>query len=93
MRRPPPRHSSRSSQAKPLFSRHSPPPDRTGLEAVYFASQKEAGHRVVVLLRTGDTLRGTVEEADHETIAIRPEGGPPVVVRKADIRYLHEADD
>ena len=38
----------------------------------------------------GETIHGTVESFDRDTIVIRQTDGPTVVYRKSDIRYLEE---
>jgi len=85
--RPRPRRDRRAGGG---YGRRTPPPERTGLESAYLDTVAEADRTLTVLLRSGETLSGSVEQFDHEVIAIRPADGPTVVVRKSDVRYLYE---
>ncbi len=71
--------------------RRTPPPPGTGLEARYLSERMNAGDTLELSMIDGRTLCGPVEAFDQDVITIRPDAGP-VVVRKADIRYLREID-
>jgi hypothetical protein len=92
----PPRHKGRrkppGGAPRTGFSRRTPPPERTGLESVFLESRKRSGLPLVFCLRSGTTISGVVEDFDRDLIRIQPSEGPGLILRKIDIRYLHEAD-
>jgi len=70
--------------------RRAPPPDATGTEAQYLQGQQEAGTRIVVELIDGERLTGTIQRFSADSIAIELDSGPEAIVRKTEIRMLHE---
>ena len=71
--------------------RRTPPPPGTGLEARYLSERMNAGDALELSMADGRTLCGPVKAFDQDVITIDSDDGP-VVVRKADIRFLREAD-
>ena len=69
--------------------RRTPPPARTGQEAKFFADALRSGVELVVLLADGRKVRGPVEDVDRDQVTIAEATGP-IVIRKAEIRYLYE---
>ncbi len=68
------------------------PPESTGYEAAYFKSLIDSGADVVVVLRTGETLRGRVRYYDRDVFSLGPaDNGPNLFLRKSSVRYLYEA--
>jgi hypothetical protein len=67
-----------------------PPPAATELEARYLDECKRKGSTLVVSLRSGDTVRGSIEDFDRDVITIRSAEGL-LTLRKTDVRYLAEA--
>ena len=80
------RKRSRGGNAGP--PRRVPPPEATGLEGQSLESMKRAATRLLIRLRDGSAVQGTIEYHDRETIKIRRAQGPHVFLRKTDIRYL-----
>lgn len=67
-----------------------PPPEATGLESKYLGQKKDTIAPLVIRLRDGRTVQGVIESYDRSVITIRTAEGPPLAIRKTDIRYLHE---
>jgi hypothetical protein len=65
--------------------------ESTGSEAAYFRSLIDSKKRVIVVLKTGDRIRGKVRYYDRHCFSIGPTGGGPnIFVRKSSVKYLYE---
>lgn len=63
----------------------------TGMEAAYLKALIDKETPVVVVLRTGEQLRGIVRYYDRDVFSLGPvDGGPKLFLRKTGIRYLYE---
>lgn len=96
MDRPPPKNRKRGGHGGPRSGgrppqRRTPPPPHTGLEADFFGTLLREDARLVLKLADGREIRGTVCEFDRDQVTIERETGP-IVIRKSEIRYLHEED-
>lgn len=70
-----------------------PPPslDTTGMEGYYLKQLIEYETPVVVVLNTGEKIRGVVRYYDRDVFSLGPaDGGPKMFLRKESIRYLYE---
>src|SRR5262245_43499424 len=65
--------------------------DSTGMEAWYMKQLMTSGIPIVVVLDTGEKVRGLVRYYDKDTFSIGPsDGSPKIFLRKDSIRYLYE---
>jgi hypothetical protein len=65
--------------------------ESTGEEALYLKSLVEGETPVVVVLRSGEEIRGWVRYYDREVFSLGPaDGGPKLFLRKESVRYLYE---
>jgi len=65
--------------------------ESTGCEAAYLKSLIDSGTTVVVVLTSGEQLRGHVRYYDRDCFSLGPaDGGPKLFLRKSSIRYLYE---
>ena len=65
--------------------------DDTGREAAYLKELVDQEVPVVVVLRTGEQLRGIVRYYDADVFSLGPaSGGPKLLLRKTGVRYLYE---
>lgn len=66
-------------------------PEVTGAEAAYMKRLVEAETPVVIVLSSGEHLRGFVRYYDRDIFSLGPiDGGPKLLLRKSSIRYLFE---
>ncbi len=66
-------------------------PEVTGAEAAYLKTLVDMGTEVVVVLKTGEQLRGQVRYYDRDVFSLgQGEGAPKLLIRKSSIRYLYE---
>ncbi len=65
--------------------------DDTGREAAYLKELIDDETPIVVVLRTGEKLRGIVRYYDRDVFSLGPaDGGPKLFLRKTGVRYLYE---
>ena len=63
----------------------------TGQEAIYLRSLVDSGTMVVVVLTSGEQIRGYVRYYDRDCFSLGPaDGGPKLFLRKSSVRYLYE---
>ena len=66
------------------------PPDNTGREAKYLDVAIHEGLPLRVRMSDGKAVEGTVREHDREMLTLDVKDGGPVMIRKAEIRYVEE---
>jgi len=76
---------------KPVKKAPAPSIESTGMEGLYLKELMEAETPVVVVLNTGEKVRGFVRYYDKDTFSLGPaDGSPKMFLRKEGIRYLYE---
>lgn len=75
---------------RPAYGRRTPPPERTGLEAAFLGRIVDTQELLKIRFRDGETIEGTIESFDRDTVVIRLKHGPAVVYRKSEIRCFEE---
>src|SRR5215510_8415326 len=76
---------------KPVKKAPAPSIESTGMEGWYMKQLMEAEIPVVVVLNTGEKVRGFVRYYDKDTFSLGPsDGSPKMFLRKEGIRYLYE---
>ena len=69
------------------------PPEHTNAEAFYYLKQMNAATPMVVVLDTGEELRGAIEWYDRSCLKVHREDKPNVLVFKHAIRYLYKQEE
>ncbi|HUI41202.1 MAG TPA: hypothetical protein VL523_04460 [Terriglobia bacterium] len=69
------------------------PPDQTNAESFYYVKQMQARTPMVVVLDTGETIRGVIEWYDRNCIKVHRAGEPNLLIFKSCIRYLYKQSD
>jgi len=83
----PPKRAKKKNIIKPL----PPSIESTGMESLYLKELIEDEKLVVVVLNSGEQVRGYVRYYDRDVFSIGPaDGGPKIFIRKTGIRYLWE---
>ncbi len=83
---------SRSSRYEST-SRKQPPPKETLAETYYYKKQMDAGTMMVIVLRDGEEIEGTIEWYDREALKINRNDAPNILLLKRNIKYLFKADE
>jgi RNA chaperone Hfq len=68
------------------------PPEQTNAENFYFAKQIQMKTPMVVVLRDGEQLSGTVEWYDKYAFRLTRTQSTPVMVYKHNIKYMYKAE-
>lgn len=79
--------SGRNQRRKPT------PPDQTNAESFYYVKQMQARTPMVVVLDTGEIIRGVIEWYDKSCIKVHRQGEPNLLIFKSCIRYLYKQSD
>lgn len=65
--------------------------EETGMETAYLKELVDRETPVVVVLSSGEQLRGVVRYYDRDVFSLGPaSGGPKLFLRKSGIRYMYE---
>ena len=86
---PPPREAGSSAAGR----RRSAPPDVTAAEAFYYLKQMNTKTPMVVVLDSGEQLRGQIEWYDKTCLKVHREADPNLLVFKHSIRYMYKQED
>jgi hypothetical protein len=64
--------------------------ESTGFEAAYFRELIDEEIPVVIVMKTGEQLRGFVRYYDRDVFSLGQPDGPKLFLRKSSVRYLYE---
>jgi sRNA-binding regulator protein Hfq len=85
----PPRASHNNNNG-PVPSKKPAPPEVTHAENFYWVKQMQGRTSMVVVLETGEELRGAVEWYDRDCIKLTRQGSPNLLIFKRVIKYVHK---
>jgi len=86
---PPPREGNGSTHPR----RRLVPPDATSAEAFYYLKQMNTKTPMVVILDSGEELRGHIEWYDRGCLKIHRPDEPNLLVYKHCVRYLYKQEE
>jgi sRNA-binding regulator protein Hfq len=69
------------------------PPEQTNAEAFYYLKQMNTQTPMVVVLDSGDELRGHIEWYDKSCLKVHRDGDPNLLVYKHCIKYLYKQEE
>jgi len=69
------------------------PPDQTNAENFYYIKQMQARTPMVVMLETGEVIRGVIEWYDRNCIKVHRTGAPNLLIMKTAIRYMYKQSE
>jgi host factor-I protein len=69
------------------------PPDQTNAESFYYIKQMQGRTPMVVVLNTGETVRGVIEWYDRNCIKVHRSGEPNLLIMKNSIRYMYKQSE
>jgi sRNA-binding regulator protein Hfq len=69
------------------------PPEQTNAESFYYIKQMQARTPMVVVLDTGETIRGVIEWYDKNCIKVHRASEPNLLIMKAAIRYMYKQSE
>lgn len=69
------------------------PPEQTNAESFYYKKQMDAHTPMVIVLQDGETLHGSIEWYDKNSLKLHRPDGPNLLVLKHNIKYLYKDPD
>lgn len=81
------RNNSRTIQKKTV------PPDQTNAENFYYVKQMQAKTPMVIVLRDGEELAGTIEWYDKSCLKFNRDGAPNLLIFKSNIKYMYKGNE
>jgi hypothetical protein len=76
---------------KKIINQQPPNIEVTGMESLYLKDLVEEEKMIVVVLTSGEEIRGRIRYYDRDVFSIGPaDGSPKIFIRKSGIRYLYE---
>ena len=74
----------------PLPSKKPAPPELTHAENFYWVKQMQSRTPMIVVLESGEELRGFIEWYDRDCIKLTREGAPNLMLFKRFIKYVYK---
>ncbi|MEJ7615463.1 MAG: hypothetical protein WKF30_00490 [Pyrinomonadaceae bacterium] len=69
------------------------PPSETYAEIFYYKKQMDAHTPMVIVLRDGEEIEGTIEWYDREALKVNRHAAPNILLLKHNIKYMFKADE
>jgi len=69
------------------------PPDQTNAENFYYIKQMQSRTPMVVVLDTGEQIRGVIEWYDKQCIKVHRMNEPNLLIMKSFIRYMYKQNE
>jgi sRNA-binding regulator protein Hfq len=73
--------------------RKNSPPIDTFAEIFYYKKQIDSRTEMVIVLRDGEEIRGTIEWYDRHTLKINRDKKPNILLMRNNIKYMYKAED
>lgn len=70
-----------------------PPPAETNAETFYYKKQIDAHTEMVIVLKDGEEIKGTIEWYDIEALKINRQDAPNLLILKHNIKYMYKAEE
>jgi host factor-I protein len=81
------------SSPKPYRPRRAIPPEQTNAESFYYLKQMTNKTRMVILLRDGEEIRGTIEWYDRAALKVHRPDAPNILLLKDNVKYMFKEDE
>ena len=81
------------TSAKPYRLRKPVPPEQTNAESFYYKKQMDNKTRMVVKLKDGEEIRGTMEWYDRGAIKVNRDSEPNILLLKDNIKYMYKENE
>jgi sRNA-binding regulator protein Hfq len=73
--------------------RRSVPPDQTNAEGNYYLKQMANRTRMVIVLKDGEELRGTIEWYDKGALKVHRLDLPNILLLKDNVKYMYKENE
>jgi len=82
-----------AQQASVQVRKRTPPPLETNAEIFYYKKQIDAHTLMVIVLRDGEEIEGTIEWYDRGALKVNRKSAPNLLILKRNIKYMFKADE
>ena len=69
------------------------PPEQTHAESFYYKKQMDNKTRMVLVLKDGEEIRGTIEWYDRSAIKVNRMSEPNILLLKDNIKYMYKENE
>ena len=69
------------------------PPEQTNAESFYYLKQMTNRTKMVIVLKDGEEIRGTIEWYDRGALKVNRQGAPNLLLLKRNVKYMYKADE
>ena len=77
-----------------LFRQRKPiPPEQTNAESFYYLKQMTNKTRMVIVLKDGQELRGTIEWYDKAALKVHRPDEPNILLQKDTVKYMYKENE
>ncbi len=73
--------------------KRTPPPMETNAELFYYKKQIDSHTPMVIVLRDGEEIEGTIEWYDRGALKVNRQDAPNLLLLKRNIKYMYKADE
>jgi hypothetical protein len=87
------RHAAPITTPKYYRQRRGVPPDQTNAEGNYYVKQMANKTRMVIVLKDGEELRGTIEWYDKVALKVHRPDAPNILLMKDCVKYMYKEND
>ena len=81
------------SSAKIYRARKPVPPEQTNAESFYYLKQMTNKTKMVIVLKDGEELRGTIEWYDKAALKVNRTNAPNILLLKDNVRYMYKENE
>ena len=79
--------------AKTYRQRKPIPPEQTNAESFYYLKQMTNKTRMVIVLKDGEELRGTIEWYDKTALKVHRTNEPNILLLKDNVKYMYKENE
>jgi host factor-I protein len=77
-----------------IFRQRKPtPPEQTSAESFYYRKQMDNKTRMVIILRDGEEIRGTIEWYDRSALKVHRPDAPNILLMKDVVKYMYKENE
>ncbi len=87
------REGARAQQSAVQVRKRTPPPMETNAELFYYKKQIDAHTLMVIVLRDGEEIEGTIEWYDRGALKVNRKAAPNLLLLKRNVKYMYKAED
>jgi len=81
------------SAGKVYRARKPVPPEQTNAESFYYLKQMTNKTRMVIVLKDGEELRGTIEWYDRHALKVHRQSAPNILLLKDNVKYMYKENE